>query len=470
MSEYLIKDTTLRGLADEIRRETGKSDPLPGASMTDELRTFSDSLTEEIALQNIDLDDLEAELSDLEEKEDLAEEIALQDADLLYLEAELSGLEEKEDLAEEISLQNIDLVDLEAELLGLENKEDLTEEITNQGTDLTNLETELNGLEEGIRPEGSLSITENGTFDVTHKESVEVNVSTDFQPSGSLTITENGTYDVANKASVSVNTPVPEGTLSITENGTYDVAYKASVEVNTPVPEGTLSITENGTHDVSYKASVEVNVENRGMFTPSTEDEMEALLATDTVDQAVRYIGDNVYVDGVPFQVGDKITRVYFNPSVEIPISFFESLPFANSGSSESIRLFSDQWQGRILDAYSLPGHGDNGEHVYCLEGFGASPLYSTARMGSGVFPTNKGWCAPIGVDYSHVNFSEGYVDQTWYASDGITIAEINTPSDIFKYISKESMLEVKYEKDALYLIVEEDEGAISTRRLGITN
>lgn len=119
MSEYLIKDTTLRGLADEIRRETGKSDPLPGASMTDELRTFSDSLTEEIALQNIDLDDLEAELSDLEEKEDLAEEIALQDADLLYLESELSGLEEKEDLAEELMNQDEAILDLETEINSL---------------------------------------------------------------------------------------------------------------------------------------------------------------------------------------------------------------------------------------------------------------------------------------------------------------------------------------------------------------
>lgn len=132
---------------------------------------------------------------------------------------------------------------------------------------------------------------------------------------------------------------VTSGSLAIVENGTYDVTNKESVSVNTPVPEGSLVITENGTFDVSYKANVKVSVENRGMFTPNTEDEMEALLATGAVGQAVKYIGDNVYVDGVPFQVGDKITRVYFNPSVEIPISFFESL-FTNFGSSESISLF----------------------------------------------------------------------------------------------------------------------------------
>ena len=122
MSKYLIKDATLKNLADEIRRETGKSELLPGASMTDELRTFSDSLAEEIALQNIDLDDLEAELANLDDKEDL------------------------------------------------------TEEIVNQDDELTNLEAEVADLENRIQPAGTLSITENGTFDVTHKASVEVNV------------------------------------------------------------------------------------------------------------------------------------------------------------------------------------------------------------------------------------------------------------------------------------------------------
>lgn len=149
MSKYLIKDATLKNLADEIRRETGKSEPLPGASMTDELRTFSDSLTERIVIQDTDLDSLEAELNALDDKEDLTEEIVLQDIDLLSLEAELNGLDSKEDLTEEIVVQDADLAGLEAEVADLENR---------------------------IQPSGTLSITENGTFDVRYAASVDVDV------------------------------------------------------------------------------------------------------------------------------------------------------------------------------------------------------------------------------------------------------------------------------------------------------
>lgn len=87
--------------------------------------------------------------------------------------------------------------------------------------------------------------------------------------------------------------------------------------------------------------------------------------------------------------------------------------------------------------------------------------------MGGGVYPTNKGWCGAIGGDNnSNVNLSEGYVDIT----GDVKITEITAPADLFKYISKESMLKFKYEKDALYLIIKEDDGTISTRRLNIIN
>lgn len=56
---------------------------------------------------------------------------------------------------------------------------------------------------------------------------------------------------------------IPEGTISITENGTHDVTNYASAEVVVPVgvfPTGTLEITENGVHDVYDKMAVNVNV------------------------------------------------------------------------------------------------------------------------------------------------------------------------------------------------------------------
>ena len=59
----------------------------------------------------------------------------------------------------------------------------------------------------------------------------------------------------------------PEGTISITKNGTHDVTNYASAEVDVPVgvfPTGTLEITENGIHDVYDKMAVSVNVPTSG--------------------------------------------------------------------------------------------------------------------------------------------------------------------------------------------------------------
>lgn len=61
----------------------------------------------------------------------------------------------------------------------------------------------------------------------------------------------------------------PSGSVTITSNGTHDVTNYASAEVQVPVgivPSGTLDITSNGTRDVTNYASVNVNVESGGSF------------------------------------------------------------------------------------------------------------------------------------------------------------------------------------------------------------
>ena len=66
---------------------------------------------------------------------------------------------------------------------------------------------------------------------------------------------------------------VPNGDIAIVANGTFDVTEKAEVTVNVPnvipngyiKPSGNLEITENGDYNVATMASVTVNIENESV-------------------------------------------------------------------------------------------------------------------------------------------------------------------------------------------------------------
>ncbi len=156
---------------------------------------------------------------------------------------------------------------------------------------------------EYIIPSGSQSITENGTYDITNKESVNVDVQPNLQIKNatptisSQNIMADEGYDGLSSVSISaVDSSIdsnivagnikngisilgvtgtlnegitPSGELAITENGTYDVSNYASANVNVPEKQlGTKTITSNGTYnatDDNLDGYSQVSVETSGV-------------------------------------------------------------------------------------------------------------------------------------------------------------------------------------------------------------
>lgn len=103
-------------------------------------------------------------------------------------------------------------------------------------------------LDNGVLPEGTKNIEENGEYEVKRYANVNVQVPIGIFPTGTKIITTNGSFNIREFENVFVNVAggtEPIGTINITENGEYNVRDYETANVQVPQYEPSFNKTTN---------------------------------------------------------------------------------------------------------------------------------------------------------------------------------------------------------------------------------
>lgn len=231
-----------------------------------------------------------------------------------------------------------------------------------------------------------VNITSNGTTteDVKAFATAQINVnvpSTGITPQGTKTITENGTHDVTAFAQAKVEVPMPAeptGTKEITSNGTHDVKAFANVNVAVPVgvtPQGTkeIEITANGekTEDVSSFKNVHIvtNVPSAGGGAGVPQEKYDDLVSLFTFsNQNVHLVNEDMtYLCPYAFYYRTNLVSAILNGVTNVEYSVFQGCSKLSSIEMNSVETIGNNafLNASALQEVVFPELSEIGSNVF---------------------------------------------------------------------------------------------------------
>ena len=223
--------------------------------------------------------------------------------------------------------------------------------------------TEWKDISKGVTlgesgPTGTISITENGIFDVHDYAEADVNVPA-ITPTGTISITENGTYDVTNYAEASVD-------VDVTVNFNLPALTRSIPTVLSQARErmgatslGNYGLVGGGWDGSSYSSVVDAYDQTLTRTTPTALSNAREYLAATTVGNYALFGGGaDVYVSSVVDAYDTSLTRT--TPTAlsksRYKLAATSVAPAGGSSPQSGYALFggggSVQYTRLVVDAY----------------------------------------------------------------------------------------------------------------------